>query len=529
MRRPADVDVLARRGAQRQERPGTRAGGRACRRRHVHRHQPADRRRRRPRPTASTRHRAERPAAWTTIEEPHDLAARSRRAADSFVIVDCLTLWVGNLLWRGDDDDGDHRDRRASAATAAAARACADDRHLQRGRARRRTPRLMSGRHVPRRAREGQPDLGRGRRPRAAARRRSRPAAPRPPARCSRELAHDPRRPAHDVAARRAATTSRARRCGGRRRARAGGQHPAPERRAALARRDRRVGGRLAPQPAPAGHPTCRAGLRRRPRRRRARPRSAPTRPASPRRCSPRSARAGRRSAPSLATLARRSRRSTSASARPTADIRYEAALSPERFDEVVAVAVAAVDALDTDLLVLGEIGIGNTTRRPPSPARSLGGETAAWVGRGTGVDDDGAGAQARRRPGGGAPHRRDHRSDRGDARGRRRRADGDRGGHASRPGCARSRSCSTGTSSRRPCCRCTSSTRRRSITASSATARPSRATASCSSALGKPTAARPRHAARRGQRGDGRGAARGDGVRRGITEVPTFAEWFGE
>ena len=49
-------------------------------------------------------HRAERPASWTTIEEPHDLAAALAVAADSFVIVDCVTLWVSNLLWRGDEE-----------------------------------------------------------------------------------------------------------------------------------------------------------------------------------------------------------------------------------------------------------------------------------------------------------------------------------------------------------------------------------------------------------------------------------------
>jgi nicotinate-nucleotide--dimethylbenzimidazole phosphoribosyltransferase len=75
---------------------------------------------------------------------------------------------------------------------------------------------------------------------------------------------------------------------------------------------------------------------------------------------------------------------------RPTNDIRYEAALSPERFDEIVDVAIVAVDALDCDLLVLGEMGIGNTTASAAIAASLAGGETAAWVGRGTGVDDAG-------------------------------------------------------------------------------------------------------------------------------------------
>jgi adenosylcobinamide kinase/adenosylcobinamide-phosphate guanylyltransferase len=53
-----------------------------------------------------TRHQAERPAAWITVEAPLDLTARLAEAlttADT-VLVDCLTLWVSNLMLRGDDD-----------------------------------------------------------------------------------------------------------------------------------------------------------------------------------------------------------------------------------------------------------------------------------------------------------------------------------------------------------------------------------------------------------------------------------------
>ena len=52
------------------------------------------------------RHRAERPPQWTTIEEPFDLVARLRalRGADA-VIVDCITVWVGNRVLRGDADE----------------------------------------------------------------------------------------------------------------------------------------------------------------------------------------------------------------------------------------------------------------------------------------------------------------------------------------------------------------------------------------------------------------------------------------
>jgi len=52
------------------------------------------------------RHQAERPAAWTTVEAPIELTAALASAlndADT-VIVDCLTLWVSNLMLRGDDD-----------------------------------------------------------------------------------------------------------------------------------------------------------------------------------------------------------------------------------------------------------------------------------------------------------------------------------------------------------------------------------------------------------------------------------------
>lgn len=75
---------------------------------------------------------------------------------------------------------------------------------------------------------------------------------------------------------------------------------------------------------------------------------------------------------------------------RPTGDIRFEAAMSPQRFEDVVEQAVTAVDALDADLLVLGEIGIGNTTAAAALAGALLGGDPATWVGRGTGVDDAG-------------------------------------------------------------------------------------------------------------------------------------------
>jgi adenosylcobinamide kinase/adenosylcobinamide-phosphate guanylyltransferase len=45
-------------------------------------------------------HRARRPADWRTVEEPLALAAALRHAAaaDTCVLVDCLTLWLTNVL-----------------------------------------------------------------------------------------------------------------------------------------------------------------------------------------------------------------------------------------------------------------------------------------------------------------------------------------------------------------------------------------------------------------------------------------------
>lgn len=47
------------------------------------------------------RHRADRPDGWHTIEEEVDLAGAVDAAGDGFLIVDCLTLWVSNLQFRG--------------------------------------------------------------------------------------------------------------------------------------------------------------------------------------------------------------------------------------------------------------------------------------------------------------------------------------------------------------------------------------------------------------------------------------------
>lgn len=55
------------------------------------------------------RHReARNPADWRTIEEPLDLAGALLRAGESSVIlVDCLTLWINNLLYEA-ESRGEH-------------------------------------------------------------------------------------------------------------------------------------------------------------------------------------------------------------------------------------------------------------------------------------------------------------------------------------------------------------------------------------------------------------------------------------
>ena len=43
-------------------------------------------------------HRAERPPGWTTIEEPLDVGRAVAGASTDVILVDCLTLWVSNLM-----------------------------------------------------------------------------------------------------------------------------------------------------------------------------------------------------------------------------------------------------------------------------------------------------------------------------------------------------------------------------------------------------------------------------------------------
>ena len=56
--------------------------------------------------TRIARHRAERPRGWLTIEEPFELVPRLSSLAREVdgVVVDCVTVWMANLLLRGDRD-----------------------------------------------------------------------------------------------------------------------------------------------------------------------------------------------------------------------------------------------------------------------------------------------------------------------------------------------------------------------------------------------------------------------------------------
>jgi nicotinate-nucleotide--dimethylbenzimidazole phosphoribosyltransferase len=74
---------------------------------------------------------------------------------------------------------------------------------------------------------------------------------------------------------------------------------------------------------------------------------------------------------------------------RPTADFTQSAAMTDAELFSALQTGWDAVDAA-TDLLVVGEMGIGNTTSAAAISCSLFGGEAADWTGRGTGVDDTG-------------------------------------------------------------------------------------------------------------------------------------------
>jgi nicotinate-nucleotide--dimethylbenzimidazole phosphoribosyltransferase len=73
----------------------------------------------------------------------------------------------------------------------------------------------------------------------------------------------------------------------------------------------------------------------------------------------------------------------------PTGDITVEPALDEKSCVATMAFGMEAISG-GTDLLVLGEMGIGNTTPAAAIYAALYGGRAEDWAGRGTGVDEDG-------------------------------------------------------------------------------------------------------------------------------------------
>jgi nicotinate-nucleotide--dimethylbenzimidazole phosphoribosyltransferase len=73
----------------------------------------------------------------------------------------------------------------------------------------------------------------------------------------------------------------------------------------------------------------------------------------------------------------------------PTADFTEGPAMTGQAFIDALSAGWDAVDPA-ADLLVVGEMGIGNTTSAAAIACALFGGAAADWVGRGTGVDDAG-------------------------------------------------------------------------------------------------------------------------------------------
>lgn len=73
----------------------------------------------------------------------------------------------------------------------------------------------------------------------------------------------------------------------------------------------------------------------------------------------------------------------------PTADFTQASAMDETAFLAAVATGYTAISS-GTDLVCLGEMGIGNTTAAGAIAAALFGGGGARWAGRGTGVDDAG-------------------------------------------------------------------------------------------------------------------------------------------
>lgn len=73
----------------------------------------------------------------------------------------------------------------------------------------------------------------------------------------------------------------------------------------------------------------------------------------------------------------------------PTGDISLQPAMSEVQFLDAFDRGRQAVAGLRTDLLILGEMGIGNTTSAAAVACALFGPPAAGWTGRGTGIDDE--------------------------------------------------------------------------------------------------------------------------------------------
>ncbi|MEM0978115.1 MAG: nicotinate-nucleotide--dimethylbenzimidazole phosphoribosyltransferase [Pseudomonadota bacterium] len=79
----------------------------------------------------------------------------------------------------------------------------------------------------------------------------------------------------------------------------------------------------------------------------------------------------------------------------PTNDFTQDPAMTEAECVSAMKIGADAVDP-SSDCLIVGEMGIGNTTAAAALFAAHFGGTGSDWVGRGTGLDDDGLKAKAR-------------------------------------------------------------------------------------------------------------------------------------
>ena len=79
---------------------------------------------------------------------------------------------------------------------------------------------------------------------------------------------------------------------------------------------------------------------------------------------------------------------------RPTNDLSQSSAMSEAEVLEAMNIGASKIDE-DCDYIVVGEMGIGNTTAAAALCMARFGGDAPRWVGPGTGLDDDGVAHKA--------------------------------------------------------------------------------------------------------------------------------------